>query len=120
MALSTFVALFLKVAFYSGKAVCMVLRASMLQSGWHLVSTSDSLVCGHGQFKNLSFNFLICKMVTVKTYQIVLLQRLRNITNVNCIVKFSTWSKTFQCVIGKAVIILSTISVSQRLLTWGM
>lgn len=78
------------------------------------------LVCGHGQFKNPSFNFLICKMVTVKTYQIVLLQRLRNITHVSCMAKFSAWSKTFQCVAGKAVIILSTISVSQRLLTWGM
>lgn len=54
-------------------------------------------------------------MVMVKTYQIVLLQRASNIMHVNASVKFSAWSKTFRCVIENAIIILSTISVSEVL-----
>ena len=120
MALSTFFTLFLKVIFYSGETVCIVLRAWVLESHrlafdfhfWFL------LVHGLGQIKNISFSLLFFKMVIVKTYQIVQWLRLSNII-FKLLSKILGMEQNLQCAIQK-VVTLFTISVSQRFVTWGM
>lgn len=73
------------------------------------------LVYDLAESNNLSFGFLTCKMVMIKTYQIVLLQRLKQYNVYELLRIIPGMSKTFPYVIGNVVIILSSISASQFL-----